>query len=129
MLVVALAAQDGDGRLLMQQRPTGKHHAGLWEFPGGKVEASEKPKEALAREIREELAITLDPGNLEPAGFAESVASDGHTPIVLLLYKATHFDGEIAAQEGQAWGWFASTEAARLPLAPMDARLLAGLSG
>ena len=129
MLVVALAAQDGKGRLLMQQRPAGKHHAGLWEFPGGKVEDAENPREALAREIREELAIELHPGNLEPAGFAESVSSDGQTPIVLLLYRATHFDGEIAAQEGQAWGWFGPAEAAQLPLAPMDARLLAGLSG
>ena len=129
MLVVALAARDGKGRLLMQQRPAGKHHAGLWEFPGGKVEDLENPREALAREIREELAITLGQGNLEPAGFAESVASGGEMPIVLLLYRATHFDGEIAAQEGQAWGWFAPEEAARLPLAPMDAQLLAGLSG
>ena len=129
MLVVALAAQDGEGRLLMQQRPAGKHHAGLWEFPGGKVEDVEIPREALVREIREELAITLDPSNLEPAGFAEGKASDRQTPIVLLLYKATQFDGEIAAQEGQAWAWFTSAEAARLPLAPMDARLLAGLSG
>ena len=129
MLVVALAAQDVEGRLLMQQRPAGKHHAGLWEFPGGKVETYEIPREALAREIREELAITLEPGNLEPAGFAEGVASDGQTPIVLLLYKSTRFDGDIAAQECQAWGWFARGEAARLPLAPMDAQLLAGLSG
>ena len=129
MLVVALAALDGEGRLLMQQRPEGKHHAGLWEFPGGKVEASENPREALVREIREELAIMLDPGNLEPAGFAESAASDGQMPIVLLLYMTRRFDREIAAQEGQAWGWFDPAEAAGLPLAPMDAQLLAGLSG
>ena len=129
MLVVALAARDGEGRLLMQQRPEGKHHAGLWEFPGGKVEAYENPREALIREIREELAIPFDPVDMQPAGFAEGKASDGKTPIVLLLYTTTHFDGEICAQEGQAWGWFTPAEAARLPLAPMDAQLLAGLSG
>ena len=128
MLVVALAAQDGEGRLLMQQRPEGKHHAGLWEFPGGKVEDVENPRKALVREIREELAIELDPYDLKPSGFAEGTASDGETPIVLLLYMTRYFEGEIAAQEGQAWGWFTSAEAARLPLAPMDARLLAGLS-
>ena len=128
MLVVALAARDAKGRLLLQQRPAGKHHAGLWEFPGGKVELSENPREALVREIEEELTCVLDPADLTPAGFAEGVAGDGVTGIVLLLYTYPDLDAEIAAREGQEWGWFEEEKAMALPLAPMDAQLLAGLS-
>ena len=128
MLVVALAARDAKGRLLLQQRPAGKHHAGLWEFPGGKVELSENAREALVREIAEELTFALDPADLTPAGFAEGVASDGVTSIVLLLYTCRDLGDEIAPREGQEWGWFEEETAITLPLAPMDAQLLAGLS-
>ena len=128
MTVVALAARDADGRVLLQQRPPGKHHGGLWEFPGGKVEPFENPRYALAREIAEELAIEIEPGILEPCGFAEEAAFDGRPAIVLLLYTCHRWSGEICGLEGQGWDWFHLSEAAELALAPMDRALLEGLS-
>jgi 8-oxo-dGTP diphosphatase len=132
VLVVAAAIRDGAGRLLLQQRPEGKRHAGMWEFPGGKVEAHEKPRFSLVREIEEELAIVLDPSALEPAGFAEEPPSASHPAIVMLLYIADHragaWQGEVQPLEGQAWGWFTWEEATGLDLPPMDRALLAGLA-
>jgi 8-oxo-dGTP diphosphatase len=131
-LVVAAAIRDGAGRLLLQQRPEGKHHAGMWEFPGGKVEAHEKPRLSLVREVEEELAIVLDPAALEPTGFAEEPPSASHPAIVMLLYIADHragaWQGEVQPLEGQAWGWFTREEATGLDLPPMDRALLAGLT-
>ncbi|MBH5322821.1 NUDIX domain-containing protein [Aurantiacibacter sediminis] len=123
--VVALALRDGAGRLLLQQRAADKHHGGLWEFPGGKVEVSEKPRLALVREIDEELGLVLDPDRLEPAGFAEE---EGARHIVLFLYSANSPNAEPVAMDGQQWGWFQLDEASQLPLAPMDRELLARLS-
>lgn len=121
ILVVALALFDDQGRLLLQQRPIAKHHGGLWEFPGGKVESTEEPANALVREIAEELALTLDPSGLEPCFFAE----EGHDPaIVLSLYTSRQPVSQPQGLEGQAWGWFSLHEAALLPLAPMDRQLL-----
>ena len=121
ILVVALALFDAEGRLLLQQRPTGKHHGGMWEFPGGKVEASEKPANALVREIAEELALVIDPVQLEQAFFAE----EGSDPAVVLnLYTSRQQVGVPQSLEGQAWGWFALAEAVGLRLAPMDRKLL-----
>ncbi|WP_271077651.1 NUDIX domain-containing protein [Aurantiacibacter sp. MUD61] len=125
LAVVALALVDKDGRLLLQQRLLHKHHGGLWEFPGGKVEATEKPRFALVRKIEEELGMTLDPGTLQPAGFAEE---DGRQHIVLFLYTASAGEAEPIAKDGQEWGWFTPGAAADLPLAPMDRELLARLS-
>lgn len=122
--VVALALSDTSGRLLLQQRPLGKHHEGMWEFPGGKVELSENPRNALAREIYEELGIVLDPAALAPALVADDGLAQG---IVLILYTATHWIGEPDGREGQKWGWFARDDAAALPLAPMDRDLFARL--
>ena len=122
--VVALALTDSDGRLLLQQRPAGKHHAGLWEFPGGKVESGEKPRIALVREIREELGLEIDPAALSPALVTDETSDRA---IVLFLYTATKWLGNPQGREGQEWGWFTSSEAAALPLAPMDRDLLARL--
>ena len=72
MLVVAAALTDADGRVLMARRPAGKQHAGLWEFPGGKVESGETPKTALVRELREELGVGVDPDALTRVSFSES---------------------------------------------------------
>ena len=124
--VVALALSDSGGRLLLQQRPAGKHHAGLWEFPGGKVESGENPQDALVREIAEELGLRLDPAGLVSAGCAREA---GHPGIVLELYSAHHWAGEPAGLDGQAWGWFNLTQAAALPLAPLDRALLQQLAG
>src|SRR5690349_7373827 len=87
VLVVAAAIRDAGGRLLLQQCPAHKRHAGLWEFPGGKVESEEIPTLALCREILEELDLQLDAGSLAPAGFAEELPADGRPGLVLLLYS------------------------------------------
>jgi len=123
--VVAVALTDPDGRLLLQQRPVGKHHAGLWEFPGGKVQAHENPRFALVREIAEELGLALDPADLHPALVADE---PGAGTVVLILYTATRWSGEPMGLEGQEWGWFTAERAAELPLAPMDRDLFARLS-
>jgi 8-oxo-dGTP diphosphatase len=122
--VAALALFDRSRRLLLQQRPPGKRHAGLWEFPGGKVESGETPRAALVREIAEELAIRLDPQELEAGLLAEEA---GEPPIVLLLYSTRRWRGTVAGLEGQAWGWFDQAGAAGLELAPMDRGLLGRL--
>ena len=123
--VVALALRDPQGRLLLQQRPAHKHHGGLWEFPGGKVESGESPRVALCREIAEELAITLDPGWLEPALLADEGAGGA---VVLFLYTATRWQGDVAGLEGQQWGWFTHEQARALPMPPMDRHLVERLA-
>ena len=123
--VVALALTDSEGRLLLQQRPAGKHHAGLWEFPGGKVETLENPRFALVREIGEELGLEVDPADLSPALVADDM---GERAIVLFLYTAAKWRGNPEGKEGQEWGWFTSEDAAKLQLAPMDHDLLSRLS-
>lgn len=125
ILVVALALFDRDGRVLLQQRPLGKHHGGMWEFPGGKVETIENPVDALVREIAEELALELDPAQLEPAFFAE----EGSNPrVVLNLYTSRQQVGVPVGCEGQRWGWFTLAEAATVALAPMDWKLLSRIA-
>ena len=127
MPVVAAAIRDAEGCLLLQQCPSHKRNAGLWEFPGGKVENGEIPRFALCREIAEELAITLEPEWLEPAGFAEEAAKESRPALVMLLYNALRWHGEPRAVEGQTWGWFAAGKAAMLPMPAMDRVLLATL--
>jgi 8-oxo-dGTP diphosphatase len=127
MLVVAAALERADGRVLMQQRPPGKAHAGLWEFPGGKVEPGETPRAALVREVTEELAITLDPASLAPACFADDAAEDRGLAVVILLYTARAWIGEPRALEGGACDWFTRAEIAALAMPPLDYALLARL--
>lgn len=118
ILVVALCLKDTDGQLLLARRPEGKHHGGLWEFPGGKVEPGETTRAALAREVAEELAIRIDPATLVPLTFAED------DRLVLLLFGASAAEGQVAGLEGQEWGWFTRDDAAALPLAPLDRQML-----
>lgn len=127
MLVVAGALQRADGRWLMHRRPPGKHHAGLWEFPGGKVEAYEIPAQALVRELGEELGITCDPAQLVPAGFAENRFGQGKRGIVILLYIVGTWDGEPAALEGGVVNWLTPQELLALDKPPLDAVLAAQL--
>jgi 8-oxo-dGTP diphosphatase len=122
--VVAAAIRDGAGRLLLQQGLPHKRHAGLWEFPGGKVEIGETPRFALCREVAEELGIALDANALEPAGFAEEAGEEGRPALVLFLYTSWRWHGEPEAREGQDWGWFTLEEAASLPMPAMDRALL-----
>lgn len=123
ILVVAGAMQGADGLWLMHRRPLEKHHGGLWEFPGGKVETAESPGFALQRELREELGIEIRIDDLNPIGFAEEVDSSGRDPIVILLYKVTTWAGTPAALEGGVVDWFLPTEIANLDKPPLDCEL------
>ena len=127
--VVAVALGREDGRWLMHRRPPGKHHGGLWEFPGGKVEPGEVPDSALEREIREELGIALDPVSLAPAAFARSRGENGATPIVILLYSSRRWTGEPRALEGGETGWFLPREIATLAKPPLDVALVRDFFG
>jgi 8-oxo-dGTP diphosphatase len=125
--VVAAAIRDGGGRLLLQQGLAHKPHAGLWEFPGGKLEIGETPRFTLCREVTEELGIELEADALEPFGFAEEAGEEGRPALVLLLYTSLRWRGEPQAREGQSWGWFTPEEAAGLAMPAMDRALLARL--
>ena len=120
MAVVAGALHRDDGRWLMHQRPAGKHHAGLWEFPGGKVEAHEMPLESLIRELAEELGIACPQAALAPVGFAEGGTAGSPQALVILLYKVSAWEGEPQALEGGAVGWFTPAEVLALPKPPLD---------
>lgn len=125
MTVVAAALIDGEGRVLLQQRPAGKQMAGLWEFPGGKVEPGEAPDEALVRELAEELGITVDPAALAPVTFASAASGDRH--LLLLLYRAARWTGEPEALEASALAWVRPGEMAALPMPPADVPLVDAL--
>jgi 8-oxo-dGTP diphosphatase len=127
--VVAAVMRDSAGRLLLQQGLPGKPHAGMWEFPGGKVESHENPRVALRREIAEELALTLDEGAMVPAGFADEAAGEAAPAVVLILYDCPVWRGEPQSCEGQVWGWFTLAEARLLMMPPIDRFLLERLPG
>ena len=129
MAVVAGTIADRDGRLLMQRRPPGKRHAGLWEFPGGKVEPGESPRNALVRELHEELRISVLPTGITPLAFAEGEPSESEPGIVILLYSVSRFEGQPVAEDGAAIGWFTVSEIGELPLPPLDVILLHALGG
>jgi len=127
LLVVAAAIKGSDGRWLMHRRPPEKHHGGLWEFPGGKVDDRENPGEALIRELSEELGIAVDPDSLEPVTFAvESIPQDGKR-IVILLYTVAGWQGEPQPLEGGEVGWFQQGEIGQLAKPPLDVALAAQL--
>ncbi|MCL9999302.1 MAG: NUDIX domain-containing protein [Erythrobacter sp.] len=116
----------------MHLRPEGKHHAGLWEFPGGKVDPGELPAAALVRELAEELGIDCVASDLVPCGFAETPGSDGgdaegSPALVIMLYRIARWQGEPQALEGAGMGWFTPEEIAALPKPPLDAELAARL--
>ncbi len=121
MVAVALIA--ADGRVLMQQRRRGAEHGGLWEFPGGKVEAGESLEESLCREIREELCLGLDPLNLEPLSFA---ALPGQ-PYVILLYTCRAWCGTPQCLDGEAIAWFEPEVIPELAMPPLDVPLARAL--
>ena len=121
--VVAGALVRDDGRWLMHKRPPGTHHAGLWEFPGGKIEPHEMPLESLIRELDEELGIMCDPRFCAPATFAESGPSGTTNAIVILLYTVARWTGDPRALEGGEVGWFTPQDIAGLAKPPLDVRL------
>lgn len=123
LLVVAAALVRENGRILLQKRPKGRSMAGLWEFPGGKLEDDETPEAALVRELSEELAIKIDAANLAPACFASAMIGGG--PLLLMLYICKVWEGEPIAVESPELGWFAVDEMAGLPMPPADIPLLA----
>lgn len=125
LLVVAAALVDDAGRVLLQKRPVGRAMAGLWEFPGGKVESGELPEAALARELREELGVEAAAGALSPACFASAPLGDRH--LLLLLYICRSWDGDPQPLDAQDIAWVEVAEMAELPMPPADEPLVAML--
>ena len=124
-LVVACALVDSDGRVLVAARPSGKSIAGLWEFPGGKVEAGETPEAALIRELKEELSIDVTAACLAPLSFASYAYHEFH--LLMPLYVCRKWDGQIAPREGQKTQWLRPHDLFDLPMQPADKSLIAAL--
>lgn len=122
LVVVAAAMVDGDGRVLVQQRPAGKPMAGLWEFPGGKVEPGELPEAALARELEEELGIAVETACLAPATFASEALGARH--LLLLLYALRKWTGVPEARHASALRWVRPVELHALDMPPADKPLI-----
>ncbi|MAU95802.1 MAG: 8-oxo-dGTP diphosphatase MutT [Fulvimarina sp.] len=125
LLVVACALLDADGRVLIAQRPEGKSLAGLWEFPGGKVEPGEAPEAALIRELAEELGIVTQAACLAPLTFASHAYDDFH--LLMPLFVCRRFEGTPASREGQALKWVRAKALRDYPMPPADAPLIAHL--
>ncbi len=122
LTVVAAALVDADGRVLVAQRPAGKHLAGQWEFPGGKIDAGETPETALVRELAEELGVDVAASCLAPAGFASHAYPDFH--LVLLLFVCRKWRGVAVGRDGQAIAWHRVNALFALDMPPADRPLL-----
>ena len=118
MIVSAAALVRSDGRLLLAQRPEGKTMAGLWEFPGGKVEAGESPQGALARELKEELGIAVTEADMTPFSFASHAYERFHLLMPVFLIRS--WEGEVTAQEGQQLAWVSAGEIRSYPAPAAD---------
>lgn len=125
LLVAACALVDTDGRVLIAQRPEGKQLAGLWEFPGGKVEPGETPEECLIRELREEIGVETKVACLAPLTFASHAYDDFH--LLMPLYVCRRFQGIASAREGQALKWVRPQHMRDYPMPPADAPLIPAL--
>ena len=121
-LVVACALIDADRRVLIAQRPEGKPLAGLWEFPGGKIDAGERPEETLIRELREEIGIIVKEACLAPLTFASHAYEDFH--LLMPLYICRRWDGEVIAREGQKLAWVRANKLRSYPMPPADIPLI-----
>jgi 8-oxo-dGTP diphosphatase len=122
VLVVAVALVDADGRVLLGQRPPGKQLAGLWEFPGGKVEPGERPEDSLIRELAEELAITVREPCLAPLTFASHAYETFH--LLMPLFICRRWEGLVQAREGQALKWVRPRDLRAYPMPPADEPLI-----
>ena len=123
VLVSAVALVDVDGRVLLAQRPEGKAMAGLWEFPGGKVEPGETPENALIRELNEELGIDTWRSCLAPLTFASHSHHDFH--LLMPLFACRKWEGVPRAMEGQALKWVYPAKLREIPMPPADLPLIA----
>ena len=124
-LVVACALVDSDGRVLICQRPEGKQLAGLWEFPGGKVEAGETPEAALIRELKEELGIEVKQACLAPFVFASHAYEGFH--LLMPLYLCRRWEGFVQQLEHSALAWVKPADMGQYPMPPADEPLVAYL--
>jgi 8-oxo-dGTP diphosphatase len=121
-LVVACALVDADRRVLIAQRPEGKPLAGLWEFPGGKVDPGERPEQTLIRELHEEIGVTVREACLAPLTFASYAYEDFH--LLMPLYICRRWDGEVIAREGQKLAWVRANKLRGYPMPPADIPLI-----
>ena len=126
VVVAACALIDADGRVLIAQRPQGKSMAGLWEFPGGKVEPGERPEQCLIRELKEELGIIVREECLAPLTFASHSYPDFH--LLMPLYVCRRWEGIVTAQEQQALKWVRPGELKNYPMPPADEPLISHLT-
>ena len=122
ILVVACALVDADRRVLIAQRPPGKTLAGLWEFPGGKIEAGERPEATLIRELQEELGIAVKEACLAPLTFASHSYEDFH--LLMPLYICRRWEGDVTAREGQELAWVRANKLRDYPMPPADIPLI-----
>ena len=126
VLVAACALIDTDGRVLIAERPAGRSMAGLWEFPGGKVESGETPEATLIRELKEELGIVVQEACLAPLTFASHAYADFH--LLMPLYVCRRWEGMVAAQEGQRLAWVRPNQLRDYPMPPADLPLISHLT-
>ncbi len=126
LLVVACALVDVDGRVLITQRPASSHLGGLWEFPGGKVEAGETPEAAVIRELREELGIETRHACLAPLTFASHTYDDFH--LLMPLFVCRRWQGQVVGREGQAVKWVRPVRLGDYPMPPADRPLIRALT-
>jgi 8-oxo-dGTP diphosphatase len=125
-LVAACALIDADGRVLLAERPAGRPMAGLWEFPGGKIEGGERPEDTLIRELHEELGITVREECLAPLTFASHSYADFH--LLMPLYVCRRWEGTVAAREGQRLAWVKPNRLREYPMPPADQPLVSHLA-
>jgi 8-oxo-dGTP diphosphatase len=123
--VVACALVDSDGRVLVAQRPAGKQFAGLWEFPGGKIEAGETPEASLIRELKEELGIDTSSSCLAPLTFVSHAYAEFH--LLMLLYVCRKWQGTAQPLEAAALKWVRPRDLRTLPMPPADEPLISPL--
>ncbi|ATX67174.1 8-oxo-dGTP diphosphatase MutT [Roseinatronobacter bogoriensis] len=122
VLVAAVALVDADGRILLAQRPEGKSMAGLWEFPGGKIEPGETPEAALIRELHEELGIDTWASCLAPLSFASHAYDDFH--LLMPLFICRKWEGQVTSREGQALKWVRPVDLRNYPMPAADVPLI-----
>lgn len=125
LFVVAAALTNQAGEILLQKRPEGRQMAGLWEFPGGKVDAGESPESALIRELKEELGIEVEAQNLTPLTFASEPLGDRN--LLLLLYRCNAWAGEPQPLDTPELRWLQPSEMRDLPMPPADVPLVTAL--